>query len=112
VWHAGSGDAQNHARWFLEDGSDEIKYRPCPGLDGLERGCKVRGETWRVFEPIMRRDEDGSLYDLTRVLFQELVLFPFGPHDDFLDAMSRIYDMDPRPPVLWESPEPLDWPDF
>jgi hypothetical protein len=108
VWHPTRGNRENHARWRIEEGSDEIQYRACPGLHEMER----RGDRWRVVEPIMRRDEDGNLYDVTRVFFEEYCLFPFGPRDDFLDAISRVADMDPRAPVRFEQIEPPDWPDY
>jgi hypothetical protein len=111
VWHPTLGNAEYHARWHLEDGSDEIKYRPCPGLDRAERQARARGERWRLTEPIMRRDEDGNPYDLTRVFFEEFALFPFSPRDDLLDAMSRIADMEPRAPVVFEQVEIQDYPD-
>jgi hypothetical protein len=113
VWHPTLGNAENHARWHLEEGSDEIKYRPDPGPDRDERDAKARGEHHRLIEPIMRRDEDGNIYDLTRVFFEEFALFPFSPRDDLLDAMSRISDMDARAPILFEqtSIEVEDWPD-
>jgi hypothetical protein len=102
VWHPTLGNAENHAQWYLEEGSDEIKYRPDAGLIKREQQAKARGEHHRLMEPIMRRDEDGNPYDLTRVFFEEFALFPFSPRDDLLDAMSRIADMDPRPPVSYE----------
>jgi hypothetical protein len=111
VWHPTLGNEENHARWFLEEGSDEIKYRPCPGLHAREREAKASGEHWRTVDPIMRRDEDGNLYDLTRVFFEEFALFPFSPRDDLLDAMSRVCDMDPQEPILFEQPDPESYPD-
>ncbi|HEY1246086.1 MAG TPA: hypothetical protein VGF29_14765 [Hyphomicrobiaceae bacterium] len=113
VWHPTLGNAENHARWHLEDGSDEIKYRPDQGLDREERNAKTRGEHHRLMEPIMRRDEDGNPYDLTRVFFEEFALFPFSPRDDLLDAMSRISDMDARAPLAFEQMqiEVEDWAD-
>jgi hypothetical protein len=113
VWHPTLGNAEYHARWCLDEGSDEIKYRPDPGPDRAERNAKARGEHHRLMEPIMRRDEDGNPYDLTRVFFEEFALFPFSPRDDLLDAMSRIADMDPRAPVAFEqmSIEVEDYPD-
>lgn len=90
------------ARWFLEDGKDEIFYEPVKGLHQFERRARQNGELWRLMEPIKRVDEDGNLYDLVRVFFEEFVFFPFSPRDDLIDAMSRIYDMDPRPAVTHE----------
>jgi len=47
----------------------------------------------------MRKDENGHLYDLVKwVRDNEYNLFP-TIHPDFLDALSRIYDMDPTPPI-------------
>ena len=43
----------------------------------------------------MRRDEDGNLYDVTRVFFEEFALFPFSPRDDLVDALSRVYRSGP-----------------
>lgn len=102
VWHPTLGNAENHARWHLEEGSDEIKYKADAGLSKREQQAKANGERWRLVEPIMRRDEDGNPYDLTRVFFEEFALFPFSPRDDLLDAMSRIADMDARAPVPFE----------
>jgi hypothetical protein len=111
VWHAGAGNAELHARWFLVEDSDEIKYRACPGLHAEERRAKTNGERWRLMEPIMRRDEDGNIYDLVRVFFEEYALFPFSPRDDLLDAMSRVEDMDPQPAVRFEQLEPEEFVD-
>jgi hypothetical protein len=112
VWHPGRGNAENHARWYLEEGSDEIKYEPCPGLHGREREAKRQGEHWRLFEPLMRRDEDGQLYDVTRVFFEEFALFPFSPRDDFVDALSRVIDLQPQAPMVFEQMSPEDHSDY
>jgi hypothetical protein len=135
VWHAtidrrvneqdGTVDlVAGSARWFVQGeerdrdtgkvikpASDEIHYRPDPGLHELERRAKAAGEHWRLFDPLSWFDEDRNIYDLTRVFFEEYRLFPFSPHDDLIDAISRIYDMEPAPAVQWENPEPEDYPD-
>ena len=100
VWNAAI-DAKTGV-WYVEDGKDEIHYSPIQGQHRLERQARANGELWRIIEPIKRVDEDGNIYDLTRVFFEEYTFFPFSPRDDLIDAMSRIYDMEPRPAVLAE----------
>lgn len=75
-----------------------ISFTPSKGMTKLERQCIANAERHRLTEPIRRIDEDGKLYDLTRVFFEEYRLQPFAPHDDLLDATSRIQDMEPTPP--------------
>ena len=90
------------AVWHTEEDKDEIFYSQARGLHRLERQAKSNGQHWRIVEPIRRVDEDGNVYDLTRVFFEEFTFFPFSPRDDLIDAMSRIYDLEPRPAVLQE----------
>ena len=36
---------------------------------------------------------DGKEYDMTRVLVKEMEDWPFGQHDDLVDALSRVFDV-------------------
>lgn len=99
VWHR---DFDGPAWWSVSEDTDMISYRRAQGETAQEKAAKARGEIWRCFEPIVRKDEDGNLYDLVRVFFEEFTFFPFSPRDDFVDAMSRLYDMEPLPPAIRE----------
>lgn len=61
---------------------------------------KRMGEGYRVFLPVARRDHQGNLYRLTKNFLEEYTVYPFAVHDDFLDAMSRIQDMEPLAPIV------------
>lgn len=65
-----------------------------------EREAIEAGEGHLVIQPIKRMNEDRQPYDLTTELFLEFSMHPFSPHDDGLDATSRIFDVDPTPPLL------------
>lgn len=95
VWHDSLPDGPDVARWEIKEDTDEFEYRVCPGLERFEREVRGRGQAWRCFDPIRRVDQDGKIYDLTRVFFEEYRFFPFSPRKDLVDAMSRIYDMEP-----------------
>lgn len=56
------------------------------------------GYGYRVANRILRLDEHSQAYDLTEQLRMQFKLFPHGGKKDAIDAMSRIYDMEPRAP--------------
>jgi hypothetical protein len=65
-----------------------------------QRRAKEQGQGFRAFTPTRRRDETGNVYALNTTLLAEFLVYPFSPHDDLLDACSRIYDIDYTEPVL------------
>ena len=58
------------------------------------------GQKWRIFTPTKRTDENRQVYALNKTLLDEFLVYPFAIHDDFLDACSRIYDIEAVPPIL------------
>ena len=38
-----------------------------------------------------------------RIFTEGLIRHPFAAHDDFIDAVSRIYDIDPQSPVPYDA---------
>jgi hypothetical protein len=58
------------------------------------------GDGHRVGRNIVRRDENGRAYDLTKDFVDEFRLFPFGAKKDMVDVCSRIYDMEIPPPIM------------
>ena len=58
------------------------------------------GQPFRVFKPTQRRDEEGRMYSLNKNFLEEYLVFPFGVHEDLIDAMSRVEDIDVSPPVI------------
>ena len=73
-----------------------------PRLKKQVRETLEAGDRHLVPEPLRKKDEDDKVYDVLEGFVEEFMFFPVAPHDDFLDAMSRIYDMDPVPPVYYE----------
>lgn len=65
-----------------------------------QRTVRSQGQGFRVFEPVKRRDENGNTYSLNKMLLDEYLVLPFAVHDDFMDACSRIYDIDATPPLI------------
>jgi hypothetical protein len=58
------------------------------------------GQGFRVLRPPRQRDHNGRVYSLNKAFLEEFLTFPFSAHDDLVDATSRIYDMEPVPPVI------------
>lgn len=81
----------------------QIIYRPARAITAKQRFCEKTQQNHRIVLPIRRVDEDGNVYDLTRVLMEEMRLFPAAPHDDLIDATARIFDIEPMMPVAHEA---------
>jgi hypothetical protein len=84
----------------LKDGSFFFPYPTDKrNLTSAQEDMIARNQEFLVSKKINCIDEEGKVYDVTEWMRNnEYNLFP-TVHPDFLDAMSRIYDMDPIPPI-------------
>lgn len=81
-----------NGRWILASAHDEETQN--------QKRMREQGEEFRIYLPVRRMNENKQVYELNRGLLEEFKSYPFSKHDDFLDALSRLYDMDPRPPII------------
>lgn len=65
-----------------------------------QRKVREAGQGFRIFRPVMRRDHEGNVYSLNKGFLEEYLHFPFSAKKDLIDAASRLYDMDPVPPIV------------
>ena len=109
VWRPSLGECE----WSVPEDKDEMSYRAKAGPTRAERSAKATHQGYRIIPALKRSDEAGNAYDLTAAFFEEASIFPFGTHDDLIDVTSRVFDMDPVPPIIVHSDdlEPQDFPD-
>jgi phage terminase large subunit-like protein len=107
---AGDDDLAESLKPALAYNIGQITFRPMRGLTRRQRDCEGTGQNYRIVTALQRRDEQGNIYDLTCVFFDELLRHPFALHDDLIDAASRIYDIDPQAADVHEaqSTKPLE----
>lgn len=77
-------------------------YLPAVTPNETRAQAKVRadGQPFRIYTPTKRIDHEGNLYSLNKALIEHYLVYPFSAHEDDLDCLSRIYDMDPVAPVI------------
>lgn len=114
--------ADNH---FILEKQREESYRfslvglPQKGMKRIKKIPKIRrliplmeqGRVWLVND-LHYTDYKGLPRNfMSDIVEQEMLLFPFAPHDDFLDAMSMLLDMNPIFPKLGsvETSDGLSW---
>lgn len=103
AWPAeGSGSKIDRIQRLVPDFLQGRIYLPYEGKDETtnQRRLREEGQGFRIFKPTRRRDHEGNLYTLHHTLLTEFLVYPFSVHDDMLDALSRIYDMDYQVPVI------------
>lgn len=101
VYEPGIGDCT----WRADEEGGAMAYTATRGEPALIRRLKERGQEYLAAKPLKRRNENGEVYDLTKLLMDEMLFFPFAAHDDMVDVTSRIYDMEPVAPSRVEYEE-------
>ncbi len=67
-----------------------------------QRDAIARGEDYTVALEIKHTDENKEIYNLIQwYLATEYLYFPRSKDKDMLDAMSRVYDLEPVPPMVY-----------
>lgn len=70
------------------------------GETANQKRIREQGQSFRIFTPVKRKDHEGNLYSLNKGFLDEFLTYPFSSKKDLIDAASRVYDMDPVPPIL------------
>jgi len=69
-------------------------------LTATQAKFKKDGNSHLILQPIRRCDHTGKVYNLTLNFVTQFLAYPFVLHDDLIDCVSRIYDMEARAPIL------------
>lgn len=72
----------------------------CPTETANQKRIREQGQAFRIFQPVKRRDHEGNVYSLNAGFLEEFLTYPFSAKKDLIDATSRLYDMEPVPPML------------
>jgi len=80
--------------WEADMDQGQMRTETLKGDLKVMQTARERGQEHLLAKPIKRKDTEGVLYDVTRVLMEQCLYFPFGTHDDMVDAASRIYDIE------------------
>jgi hypothetical protein len=93
-------DPDNPGRKLQGMNWGNLEYRNVTGATRAQIEAIEGGSSDLIARAIKVMDEERHVYDLTVWFMDEYIQFPFGRWRDMLDAVSRIYDMEPRPPQL------------
>jgi hypothetical protein len=82
-------------------------FMPYSGdMTSLQRDTKNAGQDYLISKAIRKKDHENKMYDLVQWFIEkEYLFFPNTTYKDFMDAMSRIYDIDIQPPIIYDENE-------
>ena len=98
VYEPGKGECY----WHVDDKTSALIKPLAKGMTSDMKKLAAAGLDHLICRPIRRLDEDRKPYDVTLVLMEEMLFFPFAPKDDLVDAASRIYDIGAQTPSVFE----------
>lgn len=70
------------------------------GETANQRRIREQGQGFRIFQPVSKRDHEGHIYRLNAGFLEEYLTYPFSSKKDLIDAVSRLFDMEPVPALL------------
>lgn len=80
-------------------------WKDFQGLTKKQLQYLETGQDYLLAKAIKRLDNEKQTYDLTARFIEQYLSFPFGSHDDLLDTVSRVYDMDMLEPMIYHNPD-------
>lgn len=103
----GPGSKDDRVQRLLPDIRSHAFFLPYPTDEDSLTPMQVRmiqaGYEYRLAQKILKRDENGVLYDLSERFKLQVSFYPFTGLKDLIDAVSRIYDLEPRAPEYVDS---------
>jgi hypothetical protein len=105
--HDGPGSKDDRIQRLLPDVRSHAFFGPYPTDDETFTAYQARmlaaGYEHRIASKIEQQDHEGKLYDLWERFKLQLSMYPFIDRKDLIDAVSRIYDMEPQAPQFIDS---------
>lgn len=107
----GPGSKDDRVQRLGPDFKSHAYFVPYPTDDEHLTPQQVRmiasGYEYRLSQPIIQLDEHQQKYDLTERFRMQVGFYPFTGLKDLIDAVARIYDMEPRIPA-WVDHGPIE----
>ena len=104
-WPLESSEGAKHdrIRRLLPDHQNWKFFYPYEGSETtLQRKAKEQNKEDLIAKPIKRINQDKRVYDVTKyIINSEMAFFPAIVKVDGLDSMSRFYDLDIQPPIVY-----------
>ena len=105
--------AENHFHFDIK----AVTTKPRLSIDSRMSGVSLKAQRIQALEPLFRRGDivlaecveqvtfDGRLENvISKFIDDEYLNYPFTDHDDFLDALSRIADLESGPLIIFPNP--------
>jgi hypothetical protein len=72
-------------------------------MTSMQRDAKERGQEYLISRPIKKKDHENKIYDVIEwFVKREFLFFPNTTYKDFMDALSRIYDIGITAPIIYD----------
>lgn len=105
----GAHGKDDRIRRLIPDHKNWAFFYPYTGeATATQDKAHTEGRDYLISKPIKRKDENGHIYNVVeKFIKNEYLFFPATTAKDFMDAMSRVYDVDLQPPTIYKEADTL-----